>query len=270
MLTWAATLLFGAVVGFSLGLTGGGGAIFAVPLLVYGLGLAPRQAVGVSLLTVGITAWAGFLARARRGQVELATGLLFAFAGALGAPVGSWLAERLPEAWLMTLFAVLMVIIAARLWRQSSMRREDAGADTGTRACRRDERGALSLTTRCAARLLLVGVLTGFITGLFGVGGGFVIVPALVLFSRMPIHLAVGTSLMVIALVSVSGMASFFWMGRTLPVELTGLFCMGALGGLWGGQGLAQRLSGPVLQRTFAVAILLVAGFILLRSAFPG
>ena len=84
--------------GFSLGLTGGGGAIFAVPLLVYGLGVPAREAVGVSLLTVGSTSLVGFVQRARRGMVEFPTGLLFAVAGMIGAPLGSWLADRIPEA----------------------------------------------------------------------------------------------------------------------------------------------------------------------------
>jgi uncharacterized membrane protein YfcA len=88
------TLLFGAVVGFSLGLTGGGGAIFAVPLLVYGLGVPAREAVGVSLLTVGTTSLVGFVQRARRRMVEFPTGLLFALAGMIGAPVGAMLADQ--------------------------------------------------------------------------------------------------------------------------------------------------------------------------------
>src|SRR6186997_3318965 len=92
------TLLLGALVGFSLGLTGGGGAIFAVPLLVYGVGVPAREAVGVSLLTVGSTSLMGFVQRAWRGMVEFPTGLLFAIAGMLGAPVGSWLSDRIPEA----------------------------------------------------------------------------------------------------------------------------------------------------------------------------
>ena len=88
------TLLLGALVGFSLGLTGGGGAIFAVPLLVYGLGVPPREAVGVSLLTVGSTSLIGFLQRAWRDMVEFPTGLLFAVAGMMGAPAGAWLPVR--------------------------------------------------------------------------------------------------------------------------------------------------------------------------------
>ena len=264
-------LFFGSIIGFSLGLTGGGGAIFAVPLLVYGLGVPPREAVGISLAAVGATALVGFVSRLRLGQVEVRTGLLFAVAGMLGAPVGSWVAGQIPERWLLMLFAGLMVVIAARLWYQS------AGARTATECgvkandmdrptCRRDASGMLMLTSRCAALLFAIGLGTGFLTGLFGVGGGFIIVPALVMFSGMSIHRAIGTSLMVIALVSVSGVLSYILGGHSLPVTQTGLFVSGGIIGLFLGQSMASRLSGPALQRVFSVAILAVAVFMLVQN----
>ena len=95
------SLIFGAVVGLSLGLTGGGGAIFAVPLLVYGLGVDPREAIAISLAAVGATSLVGFLHRWKLGQVEIRTGLLFAVAGMVGAPVGTWIAGFLPETVLL-------------------------------------------------------------------------------------------------------------------------------------------------------------------------
>ncbi len=110
------TLLLGTLVGFSLGMTGGGGAIFAVPLLVYVLGIPTREAVGISLLTVGSTAMVGFLPRARHGLVEFPTGILFALAGMIGAPIGSKLADLIPEAILLVAFAFLMLLISVRMW----------------------------------------------------------------------------------------------------------------------------------------------------------
>ena len=110
------TIVLGAFVGFSLGLTGGGGAIFAVPILIYGLGVPAREAVGISLLTVGSTAFVGFMQRARRGMVEFPTGLLFALAGMVGAPIGSRLADFIPEQVLLAMFAGLMLLIADRMW----------------------------------------------------------------------------------------------------------------------------------------------------------
>ncbi len=269
-MTWL-SLIYGAVVGLSLGLTGGGGAIFAVPLLVYGIGVPPRDAVGVSLAAVGATSLVGFLHRWRSGQVELRTGLLFAGAGMIGAPVGTWIAGLIPEMVLLLAFAGLMVLVAVRLWQQAARLVVSGPAcptpeDLDGPTCRRDAAGVLLLNTRCSLLLLLVGVLTGVLSGVFGVGGGFVIVPALVLFSGMSIHRAVGTSLMVIALVSVSGITAQVWAGREIPLELTALFVAGGIGGLFAGQQIGRRLSGPALQKTFAIAILAVAVFVMIRN----
>jgi uncharacterized protein len=264
-------LLFGAVVGLSLGMTGGGGAIFAVPLLVYGLGVPAREAVAIALAAVGATALLGFLHRWRLGEVEIPTGFLFAGAGMLGAPMGTWLASLLPDTALMLGLAGLMLIVAVRLWQQGNRPAmepqscpdpETANAST----CQRDAAGGLRLNSRCAMLLILVGIVTGLLSGMFGVGGGFVIVPALVLFSGMPIHRAVGTSLMVISLVSTTGIAALVWGGRTLPIDVTALFMVGGIAGLFLGQRIARKLPGPVLQKVFAMAILAVAAFVIFRN----
>src|SRR4051812_5321098 len=116
----ALSFIFGVIVGFSLGLTGGGGAISAVPLLIYGLGLTPRDAVGTSMMTVGVTAFAGFIQRMRRGHVEIPTGILFAAAGIVGAPLGTWMAARISDSVLLGMFSLLMLVIAARMWMTAS------------------------------------------------------------------------------------------------------------------------------------------------------
>ena len=263
-------ILFGAVVGLSLGLTGGGGAIFAVPLLVYGLGVDPREAIGASLVTVGAAALVGFLQRWRVGLVEMRTGLLFAAAGMTTAPLGSWLAARIPEALLLLLFALLMLVVAVRMWRKARdvaerhvlvVRPDEPGP-----VCRRDPEGVLHWNSRCALLLVGVGLGTGVLTGLFGVGGGFIIVPALVLLSGMGIQRSVGTSLLVIALVSMSGTTSLIATGRAIPWSVVGWFVAGSLIGLGVGSRLASRIGGPKLQRVFAVAILFVAVFVIARN----
>lgn len=274
------SLIFGSVVGLSLGLTGGGGAIFAVPLLAYGLGLPTREAVAISLVSVGLTSLVGFLGKWRKGETELRTGFLFAAAGMLGAPIGSWLARRIPVTALMLLFAGLMITIAWKMWQKSDraaaqsqvcipieavgLRPEDYGHDSPR--CQRDADGQLTLTSRCAQLLLLVGVGSGVLSGMFGVGGGFVIVPALIIFSGMSMSRAVGTSLMAIAMISSSGVAFQVWSGQTINVNVTLLFSVGGLGGLWIGQTLGHRLSPFVLQRIFALAILAVAVFVLFKN----
>lgn len=268
---WGTSLIFGAVVGLSLGLTGGGGAIFAVPLLVYGQGVDAREAIAISLAAVGATSFVGFLHRWRLGEVELRTGLVFAIAGMLGAPVGTLIASFIPEAVLLMLFAGLMVFVAIRLWQKSSQAKTPlpdcpTSHDQDGPTCQRDTTGTLILNSRCAMLLLLVGVLTGVLSGMFGVGGGFVIVPALVLFSSMSIHRAVGTSLMVIALVSVSGVTAQVWSGRSVAPLITFLFVLGGIAGLLAGQQIGRRLSGPLLQKVFVVAILVVAVFVIVRN----
>lgn len=272
-------ILFGILVGFALGLTGGGGGIFAVPLLVYGLAVAPREAVGISLAAVGGTALFGAIPRMVRGQVELRTGLLFAVAGMLGAPVGSYLATLIPENLLLVLFAVLMFVVAQRMWAKTSKPiapgDEPAGNEPASRqaaadrgACQRDADGTLRLTSKCARLLAIVGLLTGILSGLFGVGGGFVIVPALVLFSGMEIHRAVGTSLFVIVLISISGVTSHVLAGNALSLETTLQFMLGGFAGMWLGGIVATRLRGPTLQKTFAIAVVVVAMFVIMKTVF--
>lgn len=272
----ALAALFGIVVGVSLGLTGGGGSIVAVPLLVYGLSVAPRQAVGVSLAAVGATALAGAVHRLWRREVEVRTGLLFAAAGMLGAPVGTAVGRRVPEALLLLLFAALMLWVAARMWRKASRRPEEASVvrapvqrssrvEAGP-ACRRDPAGSLRMTSRCGVVLASAGVGTGVLSGLFGVGGGFVVVPALVLVSGMDIHRAVATSLLVIALVSASGLASLLVAGEPLSGPLVLAFAGGGVGGLALGTVLGRTLSPVALQKGFAVVIVVVAAFVVVKT----
>ena len=174
-------LVFGTLVGFSLGLTGGGGAIFAVPLLVYGLAVDPREAVGVSLVTVGATALVGLAQRARAQLVEFSTGLLFAVAGMLTAPLGAWLARQLPEGVVLALFGTLMIAIAARMLLLAARKQPQAvcvpasgvsDADRRGPTCRRDPEGKLRLTSRCALLLAGIGLATGLLSLRQGLGAG--------------------------------------------------------------------------------------------------
>ena len=272
----ALAVIFGALVGLSLGLTGGGGSILAVPLLVYGLHVAPREAVGVSLAAVGATALAGAAQRLRRGEVEVPTALMFAAAGMAGAPLGAWAGRRVPEALLLLSFAALMLWVAARMWLKATRRPEEAAVVRSSTspspvpshgpACSRDPQGKLRWTSRCARVLLMAGLLTGVLSGLFGVGGGFVIVPALVLFSSMGIHRAVATSLLVIALVSAAGLASYVAAGQRFDAGVTSLFVAGGVLGLYAGTWVGRSLSPVRLQKAFAVVIVAVAAFVIAKN----
>jgi uncharacterized membrane protein YfcA len=257
------SILFGSLVGFALGVTGGGGSLLAVPLLVYGLAMAPREAFGVSLAAVGATALVGVIPRIRAGQVEVGTGVLFAIAGMLGAPFGTWIAGMIPETVLLVLFSVLMLVVAWRIWSKALPKSNTSGVsgceeNSRRKTCQRTADGRLRLTSRCAMLLVLVGLATGFLSGMFGVGGGFVIVPALVLFSGMPIHKAVATSL----LVSVSGVASHFAAGRGISFEITGLFVLGGVLGMMLGCRVNEHLPSQTLQKVFAAGIVTVALFV--------
>ena len=268
MLPWS--LCCGSIVGFSLGLTGGGGAIFAVPLLVYLLGVDPHQAVSVSLITVAGTASVGFLQRARTQQVEFRTGLLFAFAGMLTTPLGVWLSHLISGTLLLVAFGGLMILIAARMWLKAKGQEPTAVCvpidNNAGPACRRDPQGELRLTSRCALLLAAVGLCAGVLTGLFGVGGGFIIVPALVTFSGMGMQRAIGTSLLVITVISLTGIATQFLRGGVVPWQTTLSFLLGSIAGLLAGNALAKRLAGPRLQQIFAAAIVLVGIFVISRN----
>jgi uncharacterized membrane protein YfcA len=265
-----AALLSGGLVGLSLGLTGGGGAIFAVPLLVYWIGVDPRLAVSISLVTVAATALVGAVERWRYGQVEFSTGLLFAGSGMAAAPLGGWLGTLLPEPLLLTAFAVLMLLIATRMWAKASdptERASPAALDAGSGpACRRDPEGKLRMTSRCATVLIATGLAVGLLSGLFGVGGGFLIVPALVTFASMGVPRAIGTSLLVMTLVGAAGVASQAAEGRSIPLDIAGGFVAGSIPGLLAGSLIGRRFTGPLLSKIFALAIVLVATFIIVKT----
>ncbi|MCB1776252.1 MAG: sulfite exporter TauE/SafE family protein [Candidatus Competibacteraceae bacterium] len=271
------TLFFGLLIGFSLGLTGGGGSIFAVPLLVYGLDVSAHEAVVISLAAVGATALGGGLVRVRDGDAEPRTAIIFGFSGILGAPLGAWLNPRFPATVLLTGFALLMLAVAFRMWRQASRRPEEtrliraggyADDDNAGPACRYDPGGQLQFTSRCALRLILAGTVTGLLSGLFGVGGGFLIVPALVMLASLPMRRAVATSLWVIVIISAIGFLSHLAVGHQLNTSITIPFVLGGLSGMALGTVVGRRIAGPLLQKLFAGMVTAVAVFMLGQLLF--
>jgi uncharacterized membrane protein YfcA len=263
-------LTFGALTGLALGLTGGGGTMLALPFLMYGLGLPAHDAVAVSLVAVGIMAFVGALARLRAHQLQLHLGVLFAIAGMLGAPIGALVAHQLPAPVLTVGFAALTLIVAVRLWQRAygPLPTDSAPLPDNAllrhAACRFDPTGKLRLTSHCLRLLIPTGFATGIISGLFGVGGGFVVVPALVLIAGIDIRQATATSLLVVALVSLSGAAGAFAGGvRVDPLLIAGFAGAGVLG-LEIGSRFGRRLPERVIQRGFSVALVLVAAALIL------
>lgn len=257
------TVAFGIVIGFSLGLTGGGGSIFAVPMLIYGLGMGVREAVGVSLAAVGASSLLGAALRWHAGELELTAGLIFALAGMIAAPFGTRIGGRLPDEVTLGAFAILMGIVGIRMWR-------NRGADSASnsRPCGLRQDGRVHLTSKCVGFLVGAGLLVGLLSGILGVGGGFIIVPALILVTGIVIHRAITTSLMVISVICASGVTSYYLAGEGLPERLTAFFIVGGFLGMIPGLRLRSRLSGPGLNRVFAVAMWGVAVFLLAKNTF--
>lgn len=260
-----AAALLGAGVGLVLGLTGAGGGIFAVPALVFGLGWGVPQAGPVALLAVGASAAVGSAQGLRAGLVRYRAAMLMAGIGVCVAPLGTWMAHRLPERWLVGLFAIAMLIVAARMYRASRGARARAsttgpsGAAAAAPPCRLDPAtGRLHWTRRVAGTLGTIGAVSGFASGLLGVGGGFVIVPALRRFSDITVHGVVATSLFVIALISAGTVANAWWHGMH-PGEQGWTFVVGAVAGMVLGRALAPRLAAARLQQVFSALMALVA-----------
>ena len=244
-------LVLSAAIGLSLGLIGGGGSIITVPVLVYVLGVEPHDAVGMSLAVVGATSLVGSFLHYRRGTVQLKTGLIFGAAGIVGALLGSPLTRLLsPSALLMT-FAMLMLVIAVLMLRRKS----NAGIV--------EVESAQKVSNVWKA--LLAGFGVGILTGFIGVGGGFLIVPALVMFGGLGMKEAVGTSLFVIFLNCVAGIVghasqnNFDW-------NLTALVTILAVAGTILGTLLSHRVAAGKLQKGFAVFVLAVAVFLMAKN----
>ena len=263
-------LIYGAITGIALGLTGGGGTMLAMPFLMYGLGLRTHDAVAVSLVAVGVMAFVGALARLRAHQLQLHLGMLFAVAGMLGAPIGALAAHFLSDLVLTIGFAVLTLLVAVRLWQRAHGPLPTDSAPLPDNAllrhaaCRFDPTGRLRLTSHCLRLLVPTGFATGIISGLFGVGGGFVVVPALVLIAGIDIRQATATSLLVVALVSLSGAVGAFVGGTRVDPLLVVAFAGAGVVGLELGSRFGRRLPERLVQRGFSVALVLVAVVLIL------
>ncbi|MFD8478103.1 sulfite exporter TauE/SafE family protein [Kitasatospora sp. NPDC059673] len=246
-------LLCGAVVGVALGALGGGGGVLAVPALVYLLGVAPAEAGTTSLVIVIATSLTALARHRGAGTIEWRTGLLFAAAGVLPAIGASALAHRIPQAVLTTAFAALAALAAAAMLRGTRAARRAPTPESADRGGETGGRGGHLGTLAAGAGL-------GAVTGLLGVGGGFLAVPALVSVLRLPMRKAVGTSLVVILVNSLVSLATRLTVsGLSLDLAVFGPFVGAAVLGAWDGKRLAAKLTGTALQRTFAALLLAVA-----------
>lgn len=253
----------GAIVGLVLALTGAGGGILAIPLLVWVLHLPVQAAAPVGLAAVGLASAMGAAVGLRQGVVRYRAAALIGITGMLCAPLGVALAQRMPARPLLLLFAVVMAWVG---WR-SLQGPHDLPAHTPTPPppCLLKADGRLDWTTPCARALATTGAVSGLLSGLTGVGGGFVIVPALTHRTDLDLRQVQATSLAVIALVSLSGVASAAWHGA-LDLGLSLPFSLGAIAALLAGQRLARHLPAARLKQGLGWLTLGVAASLLWKA----
>ncbi|WP_084379210.1 sulfite exporter TauE/SafE family protein [Pseudomonas mucidolens] len=263
---------FGLLMGLIMGLTGAGGGILGVPALVLGLGLSMTTAAPVSLFAVGAAAAVGAIDGLRHGLVRYRAALLIALLGALFSPLGVFFAHQLPEKVLMVLFSALMVLVAWRMLRREQVEAGPSGhgaASWGQKNCMLNQQtGRFAWTTKCTATLAALGAVTGAVSGLLGVGGGFLIVPAFKQLTDVQMRGIVATSLMVISLISLVGVIGAFHAG--VSIDAMGWVFIGAsIVGMLVGRRLGSLIKAGVLQVGFASLCGVVAVGMLFNAFAP-
>jgi uncharacterized protein len=267
--TVAIIVAAGALIGLSLGALGGGGSILTVPVLVYGLGQSAGQATTGSLVVVGITSLVGAITAYRSGNVLLTRGLAFGAVAIAGAAAGAKASGLVSGPVLLAAFTALLLVVAGVMAaRQLRSRRGEPGANLASHVDDPIVTFSPSFACHCprAIKVLATATAVGLLTGFLGVGGGFLVVPALVLALGLPMAYAAGTSLVVITITSASALAVRAGAGihpNWGPIVL--LTAVAVLGG-WAGARLTARADTSKLQAAFTVLLMLVAGYTAWRA----
>ena len=256
-------VVVGLLIGLVLGLTGAGGSLFAVPLLSAVLLLPMVESTGIALGAVAVSALFGVMQR-DRSEIAWLPAVVIMISGALFAPVGRGLAGYFDEMVLLVLFSLLMLWVAIRMWRQARVSPENTRIirarqwqtkQVVTEPYCRQQQGEWQLGARCALVATLGGALTGLLSGLLGVGGGFVVVPLLTLVAGLTMAQAVPTSLFIIAGISSAGFISHYWLVAAVDTSLLLKVALGGVLGMALGIRLGERIAGPVLQQSFAITL---------------
>jgi len=251
---------FGLAIGVAVGMLGGGGSVLAVPVLVYVLGQSVSEATTASLVVVAAGALAGGLGHARAGRVCWRHAGSFTLAAVPGLIAGTLAGESVSGAALLAAFALIMLAAAVATWRKA----DDADPADGTW-----ESGGACPPLRLP-RDLVAGVLVGFLTGFFGVGGGFLIVPTLAIALAFTMRTAVGTSLAIITATSLVGLGVHLLAGRSLDIGVTTAMTAACVVGALAGAGLATHVAQRTLGRAFALLVCSVAAYLLVSVTFLG
>jgi len=242
-------IIFGFVCGIALGLTGGGGSILAVPLLTYGVGLDFHTAVPISLFVVGFTAIFGLVVNYKQHDINYLAAAIMITTGVIFAPIGSYVSQGLSDKVLMVSFSILMITIG--IW---SLIKAKVMSGAEKSICE-------SIALKCIIALLVSGAIVGTLTGFFGVGGGFLIVPALVFITAMPIKRAINTSLLVVFVVSISGFISHYE-EEHMSWYVAGMFIIGSVIAMLIATKLKKRLNDKILQTLFAIMLVVLGAVI--------
>lgn len=255
-------VVLGAIIGLVLALTGAGGGVLAIPLLVFGLHLPAQQAAPIGLVAVGMAAAVGAVLGLRQRIVRYRAAALIGAAGMLMAPFGVFMAQHLPNRPLLAIFALVLSHIGWRMLRHAAL----AARHPSAVPCHVDNaKQRLKWTRPCARALAATGLLSGMLSGLLGVGGGFVIIPALTRHTNLDVRSVQATSLAVIALVSLSGVSAAALNGA-MPWRVALPFGIGAMLALLIGRLIANKLNGARLQQIFAWSCLAIALLMFTRA----
>lgn len=247
----------GLSVGLALGLTGSGGSLFAIPLLLYVVGMDISVATPISLLVVGTTSLLGAISAFRKKLLLLRPTVIFGLTGIVSTPLGFKLGEVTPDQYRISAFSLLAILMSIKMARLSYTSEPTALYQTkpstkeAQGVCRTSSHGEMRFSMPCALVLSLAGLLVGILSGFFGVGGGFLIVPILMTVIKIKMIHAIGSSLAIIALIGVSGGAVY---GLPLLMEHQSAqwFAAGSIIGMLTGRKVAGHLTGPWLQRIFS------------------
>jgi len=240
------SVISGLIVGFSLGLIGGGGSILAIPLLIYFVGFNyPHVVIGTTALAVSINAFLNLIPHARKKHVNLRKGVIFSIPGVAGVLIGAELGLLTPGKKLLFIFAILMIVIAVYMLKRKCI---DAAVNPTTK--------------ESYGKLLSIGFLVGFASGYFGIGGGFLIVPGLIYAGGLNIIQAVGTSLVSVGVFGLVTAIRYSLNGDVNPI-ISALYVAGGVLGGWVGAYYASKVSKRLLTKIFAIIIILVAIYML-------
>jgi uncharacterized membrane protein YfcA len=262
------SLILGLAVGAVMGLTGAGGGILAVPALAAGLGWTMQQSAPVALVAVAGGAAVGVVDAWRHGLVRYRAAILIAVMGLPFTALGLRTAQLLPQRGLTFLFACVMLAVALRTVRKARIdHAEQTAYARNTFARINPDTGRFEWTRQTALLFAAIGAIAGFLSGLLGVGGGFVIVPLIRRFTNVSMHGVVATSLLVIALVGAGGVVAALAQGAVMPLEETVWFALATGAGMLAGRHVARHLSARQVQRGFAVMLFCVAVGLLIKTA---